>query len=804
MLKNTEFINAVQGMVNKGLEQNIVHLYTDEQEMVPGHLWLGGRQVSNFGSCSYLGMEFDERLKQGAIEGISRYGTQFSSSRAYISTGQYRELEEKLGAIFQAHPVIAPTTSLGHIATLPTLVGDRDMVLLDHQVHSSVQTAAKILKSRGIPVELIRHNRPDIIEEKIIENQSKYDKIWYLADGIYSMYGDGAPVEKLLDLMNRYEQFYTYVDDAHGMSCFGPRGSGYIMQYGPLHPKMILAVSFAKAFATGGAAIVFPDAGWAHTVRSCGGPLITSGPLQPATMGAACAMADIHLTDEIYDLQEDLHDKIKFTEFLLRKANLPLIKDNTSPVFFIGTSVPDAAFNVVGNMLNDGYYLNVSAFPVVPMKNAGIRFTITRNNDFSEIEGMVNALSRNFFSELESNNLKLGKIYTAFRKETPEEAQRIDAAMEDQKQLNVLEVVRAESITEIEASAWDRMFRGHGNYTHAGLRHLESAFRGNALPEETWDFDYVLVQDRQGKTVAATFFTTTLMKDDMLSDPIQSEIMETIRRGGDKYYMCSRVTMMGSLITEGEQLYIDRGHPMKQKALDLIFREAEKIQKERKAESLMLRDFDMEDQDVLPVAQSHDFLKKELPVNYCIDIRSWNDMDGYLNSLGYKSRRHLKRNVLPELDRYEVVHDKKLMDPADWYRLYLNVQENGRELNTFPMPEKFFSAMRDMDEWDILELREKTSGKVVCAVFSFITGTMCHTLLIGQDYDYLPYRPGMVSTIMRAKSLGCSHVQLGFSADMEKIRLGATGSTKCALIQTTDTFTYEYISMLSGKKGAHA
>jgi hypothetical protein len=104
--------------------------------------------------------------------------------------------------------------------------------------------------------------------------------------------------------------------------------------------------------------------------------------------------------------------------------------------------------------------------------------------------------------------------------------------------------------------------------------------------------------------------------------------------------------------------------------------------------------------------------------------------------------------------------------------------------------------MQNMDEWDILELREKTTGQSVCAVFSYISGTVCHTLLIGQDYEHLPYRPGMVSQILHAKELGCTHVQLGFSADMEKIRLGATGVSKYALIQASDTFAYEYISNL--------
>ncbi len=802
MLKNTEFINAVQGMVNKGLEKNIVHLYTDNEEMRPGQLWLNGLEINNFGSCSYLGMEFDPRLKQGAIEGIQNFGTQFSSSRAYVSTGQYGLLEEKFRTIFNAHPVLAPTTSLGHIATLPTVVEDNDLVLLDHQVHSSVQTAAKLLKARGIEVELIRHNRPDVIEEKLIAAKTRYNKVWYLADGIYSMYGDGAPVEKLLDLMNRYDQFYCYIDDAHGMSCYGPKGSGYILQHGPLHPKMILAVSFAKAFATGGSAIVFPNAEWAHTVRSCGGPLITSGPLQPATLGAANAMADIHLTDEIYTLQEDLADKIKFTEFLLKKANLPLIKDNPSPVFFIGTSAPDTAFNVVGNMMKDGFYLNVSAFPVVPMKNAGIRFTITRNNDFSQIEAMVTALTENYFNAIIEDGLKLSKIYTAFKKEMPANINELEQHLESFKNQNTgeLTIEHTNSVAGLDENAWNKAFVGRGNYTTGALKQLEMAFTGNTLPQDNWDFDYLTVKDQNGQLVAATFFTTALMKDDMLSSADQSEFIESIRQNGDPYYMCSRVTMMGSLITEGEHLFVSENHPSAKEAIELIFIKAEQIQKSRNGQSLMLRDFEKNNEMAGMMGQKFDFLQKELPVNYSISLSGWNDLDGYLASIGKKSRKHVRDNVIPELAKYDVICDKGLMDPAKWHELYLNVQKRGRELNTFPLTLKFFEKMHAMPNWDVVELWDKETGNVACAVFSFAEGNQYNTLLIGQDYNYGAYRPGLLAAILRGNAMGCENILLGYSCDMEKLRLGAKGKVKCAYIQTSDTFAYEYISMVSSNK----
>jgi 7-keto-8-aminopelargonate synthetase-like enzyme/predicted N-acyltransferase len=798
MLKNHEFINSVQGMVNKGLEKGIVHLYTDDEKINPGYLPLNGANIANFGSCSYLGLEHDNRLKQGAVDAIMKYGTQFSSSRAYVSTGAYGLLEEQLGSIFNAFPVVAPTTSLGHIATLPTIIQDNDIILLDHQVHSSVQTAAKMLKARGIEVELIRHNRADILEQKIIEYQSRCNHIWYLADGIYSMYGDGAPMNELTRLMNTYEQFHCYVDDAHGMSCFGKNGAGYVLDHGPLHPKMILAVSFAKAFATGGAAIVFPNKEWAHTVRSCGGPMITSGPIQPATLGAAIASANIHLSDEIYDLQEDLHDKIRYTEFLIKKAGLPLIKDNLSPVFFVGTSAPDAAFKVVGNMMDEGYYLNVSAFPVVPMKNAGIRFTITRSNEFEQIEGMVEALNEHFHNAIESENLKIEKIYQAFKKTPPtdlvQQAKVVKEVSED------LTIDHFTSINRIDSDEWNSIFKGKGNYDVPALLHMEKAFSNNAVPEENWDFDYLLIRDKHKQVVLASWYTTTLVKDDMLADAIQSEIMETFRNNGDTYYMTSRVTMMGSLITEGEHLFVNETHELKDKAVDKMMEFLEGLQKQRKSESIMLRDFDSNNKALVPEAIKYDYMKKELPLNYSLDLTKWDDFEGYLNNLGYKSRRHIKRNVLPMLPLFDVVTDKATMNASNWFRLYKNVQENGRDLNTYPLPVSFFNEMQHNPNWDIIELREKTTGKVVCAVFNYLSADVYHTMLIGQDYDFNPYRPGMIEVIKRAKLLGCSTIQLGFSADMEKVRLGCVGTEKYALIQTSDTFAYEYISMLDNKK----
>ncbi|MEZ4464970.1 MAG: aminotransferase class I/II-fold pyridoxal phosphate-dependent enzyme [bacterium] len=111
-----------------------------------------------------------------------------------------------LGQIFHKPLLVSASTTLGHMAALPVLVRDEDAVILDLQVHHSVQTAAQLLKARGIPLHIIRHNDMDqFLELKIRHLQNRHRRIWYLADGVYSMFGDFAPMDRLTDLMNRYE-----------------------------------------------------------------------------------------------------------------------------------------------------------------------------------------------------------------------------------------------------------------------------------------------------------------------------------------------------------------------------------------------------------------------------------------------------------------------------------------------------------------------------------------------------------------------------------------------------------------------
>ena len=469
--KNT-FVETVFEVVTDAINKGIIHLYTEDNKLSGNTIHLKGRGVVNFGSCSYLGLEFDKRMIAASQEAVQNYGTTFAESRAYVSIRQYEELESLFGKIFNYPTLVAQTTTLGHIAAIPVLINDGDAIILDHQVHFSVHTAVNIVKSRGIHVEMIRHNRMDMLEDRIKVLRQKYSRIWYMADGIYSMYGDASPVNEVYELLNRYKELYYYVDDAHGMSCFGKNGNGYVLSQKPMHERMILAASLAKGFATGGAVLVFPSKELANKVRKCGSSFITSGPMQPSQLGAAIAAAKIHLSNEIYSLQEDLHENIKFAGMMLKKYELPLVAETNSPVFFVGVSLPKLGYSMVKRMLDEGYYLNLGIFPAVPIKNTGIRFTITRLHTFKQIESMIATMAHHLPIAMAEEGISLKQIYKAFRMELPEEKQITESVTSLLNKLN-LHTEHYDSIAQVNKEEWNTLLGERGTYDWGGLKFLE-------------------------------------------------------------------------------------------------------------------------------------------------------------------------------------------------------------------------------------------------------------------------------------------------------------------------------------------
>jgi 7-keto-8-aminopelargonate synthetase-like enzyme len=812
MSKHHSFYDTIDQIACYGISKGIFHLHTSCQPITGTSIIIDERPILNFGSCSYLSLEFNADIKAASQAAIENYGTQFSASRAYISLGLYAELQILLEKIFEAPCVITPTTTLGHIASIPVLVEDGAAVIMDQQVHNSVQGAVQLVKPRGIHVELVRHNRMDLLEERIKELRLSHKKIWYMADGIYSMFGDPCPVDIIYALLEKYPELYFYVDDAHGMSIHGKYGRGFVLSNHSIHKKMVMATSMNKAFASGGGVLVFGDPENARKIGNVGGPLLSSGPMQPSGLGAAIASAKIHLSAGLPVMQAQLKENISFTAAMLKKYGLPLISEAGAAIFFVAASYPKLGHNVVARMLQRGFYVNLGIFPTVPMRQTGIRFTVTALHTHEQIESMVRTMGEEFQAAMLEEGITLKEIYKAFRQVVPGhlDAENSDTGNERQPSL---QLHHYGTIREICREEWDSLFESRGTFDWKGLQLLEAAFCNNPLRQDNWVFDYLLVKDGGGNIITATFCTTTLWKDDMLSPAdISAQVEE--RRKHDPYYLTSKVLCSGSLLTEGEHLYIDRGHPQWKEAVQSLLEKIYALRELRQASHIVLRDFHGIHRELDNLMVDNGFFRITMPDSHIVPSLPWHSPQEFYDSLSVNNRSHIRKKVLRNISRFEVeiINVSGWSEEVEyWYGLYQNVQSKNLDLNTFALPLKLFRQLALDENWEVLQLTlndniPNPDIKPCCMVFSYKTKTAYIPMLIGMDYthnaEFNIYRQALYQVMLRAKKTGKEKILLGFAAGLEKQKLGAQVQKVYAYMHSNDSYNMEQLSVYSssGKK----
>ncbi len=809
-----KFITAVDECLTNGVKNGIFQVSIKDQQLNGRTVTIDNGQVVNFGSCSYLGLEVDERLKQGAIDATIRYGTQYSASRAFSACPLYEELEDLLYKIFDNNPsVLAATTTLTHVAAIPILVQDDDLVILDHQVHGSVQLAVQLAKAKGTRVEMIRHNRLDMLEDLIKENPNKYNKIWYMADGLYSMYGDFAPMKELTYLMEKYGNFHLYIDDAHGMSWTGKHGGGYVFSQGPLHPKVVLSTSLAKGFGTGGGVLILGDKEMKRKILTCGSSYTFSGPVQPPMLGASIASAKIHLTDEIYQLQNKLAEKIELTRTILQDLSLPSIATSHSPIFYIGLGLPRVGYNMVKRLLSEGFYTNIGIFPAVPVKCTGLRLPITNGQTNEDIKNILSAFQYHLPRVLEEEGMTVDNISKSFN--DPLEATKRVYAVQKKVEASVFQIQHETSIHKIDRILWDDLLGDNGTFDWEGCRFLEETFSENPEPENNWKIHYLIIRDNLGNPVLATFFSELICKDDMIAPAVVSQRLEEIRKS-DKYYLASTVITLGSLISVGDHLYLDKKNIQWKDALLEMLKIMNQIKLESGATGIQLRDMDSMDIEIRDFLIKEGFIKIEMPDIHTLVDTKWKDEKEYISRFSSGSRWHFKKMILDKREFYDVTvlsgeekASKGKID--DWYKLYYNVKEKSYNINTYALPIKYFANMIDHPNWEIIELRLKPDNTTVDYKAPLVSVAFCYRssknnysmMAVGLDYDYVLshgcYRQVMYQSVIRANKLICNKLYLGMDASIEKKRFGVNVFFKSVYVQANDNFNLELMGNMVGK-----
>lgn len=809
-INHNNHLNTIDSLFTDAKNRGVLHLQSSAGHVSGRSILIDGNERLNFGSLGYLGLETDQRLKDGAIDFVQRYGTQSVMSRTYITTSIMEELEAAITQVFGAKALVYSRASTAHISLIPTLVDRDDAIILDQQCHFSIQTASQLQRQKGVTIEMVKHNNLDMLESKIKELRNTHQKIWYMADGVYSMFGDVAPMPELIALADKYPQLWLYVDDAHGMSWCGARGRGYVLKDMDLYHKLVLVSTMAKGFGAHGGIAVFPNEELYRKVKVFGGPLSYSLPLSPADIGACIASARIHLSDEIYSMQQELLHKMDYCNGLLNVSGLPVISNPETPIYFIGMGQPKVGYNMVSRLLEEGMYLNASFFPMVPVKSTGLRFGLTRNHTEDDIKKLVDAMVWHFPKALEEEGRTEQQVRRAFR--LPIKPEPVLPLPKSTMGREGLHLQYERSIAALNAEEWNGMMANFGTIDADGMAFMEEAFSGNDKPEENWDFHYFIVRDGDGKLVLATFFTEGIFKDDFLADASVSKQIEE-KRIQDPYYLSTKTLFSGSMISEGSHLYLDKNHAQWQNALQYLLHEVGELQERLQVKKVMFSDFLATDESLAEVFMQSGFFKIDMP--YCNVIKglNWKDKDAFLAGLSGMNRRNVRKEAIAYEHCY-TVEIKQTLSPEEcayFYQLFLNVKRRNYGLNFYDYPQRILETMSNHKNWEFLilrltpELDSREDHQAVAALWCYKGATHYSPMIIGMDYRfnqaYKVYKQALYQTVLRAKALGVKNVYFGFSADTEKKKYGAVQVAKVAFAQAKDNFNMEVIESMGVSLG---
>jgi len=156
---------------------------------------------------------------------------------------------------------------------------------------------------------------------------------------------------------------------------------------------LVMAYGLAKSFGTMGGVLATPNRDLIELIEVTGGPMVFGGPLPPPTLGASIASADIHLSGELPQLQDELVERIRFINEFSTELGIPLSAYETTPLFFAQIGALMSTISAANSMLKKGFFLNPAAFPIVPRNQGGLRFTVTRYNSLDQIEEMLTTLN---------------------------------------------------------------------------------------------------------------------------------------------------------------------------------------------------------------------------------------------------------------------------------------------------------------------------------------------------------------------------------------------------------------------------
>jgi glycine C-acetyltransferase len=383
---------ALQERLNRELEEvKAAALYKEERTLLSAQgarIKVPGGEVVNFCANNYLGLSAHPKIVRAAQRGLLERGYGMSSVRFICGTQDiHKDLEKKISEFLCTDDTILYSSCFDANGGLfETLLGPEDVVISDALNHASIIDGVRLSKAAR---KVYQHADMQDLEAQL-KVTSEFTVKLIATDGVFSMDGDYAPLDRICDLADRYEAI-VMVDDSHATGFVGSYGRGTPEHFGVSDRVDIITSTLGKALGGASGGFTSGRKEIVEYLRQRSRPYLFSNSVAPPIVYAS--MAAIDLITRSDNLRKALEDNTSYFRERIKEAGFA-IADTGHPIIPIVLGEAKIATNMARDLLDEGVYVIGFSYPVVPKGKARIRVQVSAAHTRQELDLALEAFTK--------------------------------------------------------------------------------------------------------------------------------------------------------------------------------------------------------------------------------------------------------------------------------------------------------------------------------------------------------------------------------------------------------------------------
>tara|TARA_R110000823_G_scaffold159218_7_gene290602 strand:+ start:37092 stop:38288 length:1197 start_codon:yes stop_codon:yes gene_type:complete len=346
-----------------------------------------GEKVINFCANNYLGLSSNKEVVQAAKDAMDTHGFGMSSVRFICGTQDiHKELEQKIADFYGTEDTILYAACFdANGGVFEPLLGAEDAIISDSLNHASIIDGVRLCKAARYRYE--NSNMEDLEKQLVAANEKGARFKIIVTDGVFSMDGLVAPLDKICDLADKYDAM-VMIDECHATGFIGNTGRGTLEEKGVMGRIDIITGTLGKAlggamggYTTGKKEII-------EMLRQRSRPYLFSNSLAPAIVGASIKVFDMLSSNT--SLRDKLAENTAYFKKGMKEAGFDIIDGDSAivPVMLYDAKLSQQMADM---LLEEGIYVIGFFFPVVPKGKARIRVQLSAAHSKAHLDKAINA-----------------------------------------------------------------------------------------------------------------------------------------------------------------------------------------------------------------------------------------------------------------------------------------------------------------------------------------------------------------------------------------------------------------------------